>query len=145
MDDLAQVLFLLRDLLIGLNKLFNQGGVVMCVQARFGQASDPVESVPGKQPTSATALCSRPNIRVSISAALQFEMSPNRANRHPLWDHSVYSIEEPPTLKVVSDLTPEGSLAGSLQGLLPGAPTDPDVHVKRIRFVTLWNRCPSHD
>ncbi len=35
--------------------------------------------------------------------------------------------------------------AGSPQGLLPGAPTDPDVHVKCIRFVTLWNRCPSHD
>ena len=89
MDDLAQVLFLLRDLLrdllIGPNKLFNQGGVVMCVQTRFGQAGDPVESVPGKQPASVTALCSRPNIRVSIIAALQFEMSPNRAaNRHPL-------------------------------------------------------------
>ena len=37
------------------------------------------------------------------------------------------------------------SRAGSLQGLLPGAPTDPDVHVKRIRFVAMWNRCPSHD
>ncbi len=35
--------------------------------------------------------------------------------------------------------------AGSLQGLLPGAPTDPGVHVKCTRFVTLWNRCPSHD
>lgn len=105
MDDLAQVLFLLRDLLIGPNKLFNQGGVVMCVQARFGQAGDPVESVPGKQPTSATALCSRPNIRVSIIAALHFEMSPNRAaNRHPLWGHSVYCIEEPPTLKAVRGL-----------------------------------------
>ena len=83
MDDLAQVLFLLRDLLIGPNKLFNQGGAVMCVQTRFGQAGDPVESV-RKQPTSATAL-SRPNIRVSTIAALQFEMSPNRtAHRHPL-------------------------------------------------------------
>ena len=38
-----------------------------------------------------------------------------------------------------------GPLAGSLQGLLPGAPTDPGVHVKCTRFVTLWNRCPSHD
>ena len=28
--------------------------------------------------------------------------------------------------------------AGSLQGLLPGAPTDPGVHVKCTRFVTLW-------
>ena len=28
--------------------------------------------------------------------------------------------------------------AGSPQGLLPGAPTDPDVRVKRIRFVTVW-------
>src|SRR5271157_4413446 len=37
------------------------------------------------------------------------------------------------------------AMAGSLQGLLPGAPTDPDVRVKRIRFVTLGNRCPSHD
>ena len=27
--------------------------------------------------------------------------------------------------------------AGSLQGLLPGAPTDPGVHVKRTRFGTL--------
>ena len=27
--------------------------------------------------------------------------------------------------------------AGSLQGLLPGAPTDPGVHVKCTRFVTL--------
>ena len=27
-------------------------------------------------------------------------------------------------------------IAGSPQGLLPGAPTDPDVRVKRIRFVT---------
>src|SRR5271157_3826960 len=35
--------------------------------------------------------------------------------------------------------------AGSLQGLLPGAPTDPGVHVKCTRFVTLWNRCPPHD
>ena len=35
--------------------------------------------------------------------------------------------------------------AGSPQGLLPGTPTDPDVRVKRIRFVTLWSRCPSHD
>ncbi len=113
MDDLAQVLFLLRALLIGPNKLFNQGSVVMCVQARFGQAGDPVESVPGKQPTSATALCSRPNIRVSIIAVLQFEMSPNRAaNRHPLWGHSVYSIEEPPTLKAVSDFTPGGLSPG---------------------------------
>ena len=38
-----------------------------------------------------------------------------------------------------------GPWAGSLQGLLPGAPTDPGVHVKCTRFVTLWNRCPSHD
>jgi hypothetical protein len=38
-----------------------------------------------------------------------------------------------------------GVWAGSLQGLLPGAPTDPDVRVKRIRFVAMWNRCPSHD
>src|SRR5271157_282543 len=37
------------------------------------------------------------------------------------------------------------SRAGSLQGLLPGAPTDPGVHVKCTRFVTLWNRCPPHD
>ena len=29
--------------------------------------------------------------------------------------------------------------AGLPQGLLPGAPTDPDVHIKCIRFVTLWN------
>ena len=35
--------------------------------------------------------------------------------------------------------------AGSLWGLPPRAPTDPDVHVKRIRFVAMWNRCPSHD
>src|SRR5271165_444980 len=35
-----------------------------------------------------------------------------------------------------------GAWAGSLQGLLPGAPTDPGVHVKCTRFVTLWNRCP---
>src|SRR5208337_502372 len=37
------------------------------------------------------------------------------------------------------------SRAGSLQGLLPGAPTDPGVHVKCTRVVTLWNRCPPHD
>ena len=37
------------------------------------------------------------------------------------------------------------NLAGSLQGLLPGAPTDPGVHVKCTRFITLWNRCPPHD
>jgi hypothetical protein len=29
--------------------------------------------------------------------------------------------------------------AGSPQGLLTGAPTDPDVHVKCIRFVALWS------
>ena len=38
-----------------------------------------------------------------------------------------------------------GLWAGSLQGLLPGAPTDPGVHVKCTRFITLWNRCPPHD
>jgi transposase len=32
-----------------------------------------------------------------------------------------------------------------LGGRPPRSPTDPDVHVKCIRFVTLWNRCPSHD
>ncbi len=34
--------------------------------------------------------------------------------------------------------------AGSLQGLLPGAPTDPGVHVKRTRFVTLWTVAVPH-
>ncbi len=29
--------------------------------------------------------------------------------------------------------------AGSPQGLLPGAPTDPSMHVKCTRFVTLWS------
>ena len=42
----------------------------------------------------------------------------------------------------VSDLACPG--AGSPQGLLPGAPTDPDVHVKCIRFVTLWNIAVPH-
>ena len=32
-----------------------------------------------------------------------------------------------------------------LGGCPPRPPTDPDVPVKGIRFVTLWNRCPSHD
>ena len=31
-----------------------------------------------------------------------------------------------------------------LGGRPPRSPTDPDVHVKCIRLVTLW-RCPSHD
>src|SRR5271157_4134478 len=34
-------------------------------------------------------------------------------------------------------LSPRGSWAGSLWGLPPRAPADPDVHVKRIRFVRL--------
>ena len=34
--------------------------------------------------------------------------------------------------------------AGSPRGLLPGAPTDPDVHVKCIRFVTLWSIAVPH-
>ena len=32
-----------------------------------------------------------------------------------------------------------------LGGRPPRPPTDPDVPVKGIRLVTLWNRCPSHD
>ena len=32
-----------------------------------------------------------------------------------------------------------------LGGRPPRSPTDPGVHVKCTRFVTLWNRCPSHD
>jgi len=32
-----------------------------------------------------------------------------------------------------------------LGGRPPRPPTDPGVHVKCTRFVTLWNRCPSHD
>ena len=32
-----------------------------------------------------------------------------------------------------------------LGGHPPRSPTDPGVHVKCTRFVTLWNRCPSHD
>ncbi len=34
--------------------------------------------------------------------------------------------------------------AGSPQGLLPGAPTDPGVHVKCTRFVTLWHIAVPH-
>ena len=34
--------------------------------------------------------------------------------------------------------------AGSPQGLLPGAPTDPGVRVKRTRFVTLWKIAVPH-
>ena len=39
-----------------------------------------------------------------------------------------------------------GGFAGrvDLGGCPPRPPTDPDVPVKGIRFVTLW-RCPSHD
>ena len=41
---------------------------------------------------------------------------------------------------------PEGSVGRvDLGGRPPRSPTGPDVHVKCIRFVTLWNRCPSHD
>ena len=32
-----------------------------------------------------------------------------------------------------------------LGGRPPRSPTDPGVHVNCTRFVTLWNRCPSHD
>ena len=35
--------------------------------------------------------------------------------------------------------------AGSPRGLLPGAPTDPDVRITRIGLVASWIRCPSHD
>ena len=35
--------------------------------------------------------------------------------------------------------------AGSPQYYFLEDPQIPDVHVKRIRFVTLWSRCPSHD
>ena len=40
----------------------------------------------------------------------------------------------------------QGGFAGrvDLGGRPPRSPTDPDVHVKCIRLVTLW-RCPSHD
>jgi len=43
--------------------------------------------------------------------------------------------------------TPLGSPLGrvDLGGCPPRSPTDPGVHVKCTRFVTLWNRCPSHD
>ena len=34
--------------------------------------------------------------------------------------------------------------AGSPQGLLPGAPTDPGVHVKCTRFVTSWSIAVPH-
>ena len=38
----------------------------------------------------------------------------------------------------------KASRAGSPQGLLPGAPTDPGVRVKRTRFVTLWKIAVPH-
>ncbi len=39
---------------------------------------------------------------------------------------------------------PRRKLAGSPQGLLPGAPTDPGVHVKCTRFVKLWHIAVPH-
>ena len=53
-----------------------------------------------------------------------------------------FPLDESPTRPT---RLPHSRWAGSLQGLLPGAPTDPGVHVKCTRFVTLWNRCPPHD
>ncbi len=50
------------------------------------------------------------------------------------------------TVTLASSLRAWGALDRVAPGYCsPGAPTDPGVHVKCTRFVTLWNRCPSHD
>jgi len=49
------------------------------------------------------------------------------------WALAIVSFDERPLGRV------------DLGGCSPRSPTDPGVHVKCTRFVTLWNRCPSHD
>jgi hypothetical protein len=51
------------------------------------------------------------------------------------------------TTEIGSAGSPRQEVMGrvDLGGPPPRSPTDPGVHVKCTRFVTLWNRCPSHD
>jgi hypothetical protein len=51
------------------------------------------------------------------------------------------------TLIVEEDIVIRVQVPGRVTqgGCPPRVPTEPDLHVKCIRLVTLGNRCPSHD